>query len=66
MKYPSTISIRTKVLVALFVVTALASLVKVASRASNEATLAKSAEFEAAAALQLAARERLGHKLAAK
>jgi hypothetical protein len=66
MQYPSIISTRSKVLVAALVVGALASLVSVATRASNEATLTKRAEFEAAASIQLAARERRGHTVAAK
>jgi hypothetical protein len=66
MQYTSVVSTWSKVLVAALVVTGLAALVSAASRASHEATLAKRAEFEAAAAIQLAARERGGHRLAAK
>jgi ABC-type xylose transport system permease subunit len=65
MSYPKTIQTRTKVLVAMAVVAALASLVSVTRDASHKATLSKQAEFEAAAAIQLAARERNLPKMAA-
>ncbi|MFL6694080.1 MAG: hypothetical protein ACJ8GO_14090 [Ramlibacter sp.] len=65
MPYPQTIQTRTKVLVAMAVVAALASLVSVTKEASHKATVAKAAEFEASAAIQLAARERNLPKMAA-
>lgn len=55
-----------KALVALAVISALFALVGVATHASHEATLAKAKQFEASAAIQTAAREKKGSKLAAK
>jgi hypothetical protein len=65
MKYPHTVQARTKVLVAMVVVSALVSLVSVTRQASHQATLHKQAEFEASTAIQLATRERQSPKIAA-
>lgn len=53
-----------KVLVAVAVVAALAAVTSVAKQASHEATLAKQDAFEKSLAIQLAARERQGNKVA--
>lgn len=66
MQYQSkSVPASTKALVAILVITGLAALVGIATRASHEATLAKAHEFEASAAIQTAAREKKGSKLAA-
>lgn len=55
-----------KAIIAIIVVVALGALVGVATRASHEATVAKAQQFQAATAIQMAAREKKGSKLAAK
>lgn len=55
----------TKMLVATAVVVVLAAVVSVARQSSHEATVTKQAQFEQSTAIQLAARERQGAKVAA-
>jgi hypothetical protein len=64
MKFSTAIPTRTKAIVAAAVIAALASLVSVTAHASREATASKQAEFEASTAIQLAAHERAGHRVA--
>lgn len=54
----------TKMLVATTVVVVLAAVVSVAMQSSHEATVTKQAQFEQSTAIQLAARERQGAKVA--
>lgn len=64
MKFQPTIRARAKLLTAAIVCAVLGSVVVVASRASHQATVAKRAQFDAADAIQTAARERKGSKVA--
>ncbi len=65
MKFSTAISIRSKAIVAAAVLAALASLVSVTAHASHEATVSKQAAFEASTAIQMATRDRAGHRVVA-
>lgn len=63
-RFQSTQSVLVKLLAAASVVAALSTVVHVATDASAKAVATKQAEFEAAQAVQMAAKERKGHAVA--
>lgn len=63
-RFQSNQSVLVKLLSAAFVVAALSTVVHVTKGASSEAVATKQAEFQAAEAIQTAAKERKGHAVA--